>query len=226
MITITPNTNLGLAQLASDPYKMVKIARDVHAKQIQYTIAHRDTEAPALALISIDQFNTLLSVNPSKSLPVYYQTLNYDTVSAGLKIEEIYHLVLGLSLFPGNLSPNTTLEESGFEHHIVSQGQKLPNIVENKVSSGGAVTASYPIASLDSVSATKAGGTLTVHSIPNLNLGVVDLYDGGSPIADGIAVELTYETIGYVVAQITDVNKQVIAVICSEGLLNYLVAND
>ena len=225
MIQILPHTNLGLRQLKQFPYQMVKAARAAQAG-VQHTIAHTDVEMPSLLLLGKSKLDAMIAaLNPLSTLPVVYKTKTYDMTSAGVRIDEIYHLVLGLSNFPGNEKPNVDLDYSGFEKKIVTQGADLKNLVENVVSGAGFVTASHPIASLASVSARKAGGPLVVSSIPNLSLGVVNLLDGGFPIAASIAVELTYETQEYMVAYIKDPHGVVIAAVISEDFNNYLLAH-
>ena len=226
MILINKNYNLTLADVG-DSYKMIKYVRDA-AKSLtsSYTISKsKSAPGPLMQLLGKTAFQMAISnLDPAKSLPLAINTLVLDAPTAAVRIDELYRLVLGLTEFPGNSNPEY-LNKWGFELRIDSMGQQLSNQAVTKISAGSAVTSDFPISSLTSVSAEIITGPLTISSVPNLQLGVVNLLDGGSPVSDGTQVSLAYETIAYTIFAITEPKNRVDAILASKGLIDYLTAN-
>lgn len=228
MITISKSTNLYLAQIQTQPFQFVAAVSDAAAKGTVYKIFYSKEPYPNdsqnLVLTSLAAFNAAVAaVDPSNSLPVATRSISLASQAAAVRCVEVYHMTLGLSNFPGN-GENTDLIDSGFEHKIYENGTYLLDKVENKTSSGGRVVASFPIASLASISAHKAGADLTVVSAV-LPLGQVTLHDGADPIADDVAVELRYQTRSNLIYYMLDQKENPIAVVMSQSLSDYLAAN-
>lgn len=228
MITISESTNFYLSEIQAQPYQLVAAVSDAVANGTVYTISYSEDPYPNdeqnLVLMSMAQYKAAVAaLSPSDSLPVSIRNIGLATQAAAVRCVEVYHLVLGLSNFPGN-GENTDLVDSGFERKIYKNGTYFLDQVENHTSASGGVTANFPIASLDSISARKTGADLIIASA-NLPLGTVVLTDGASPIANGVAVELRYQTESYLVYYMLDQNLNPIAVILSQSLSNYLAAN-
>lgn len=221
MIIIQKSNELILQAVKAQPYRMVRAAKDA-ANGKDYVISRSEEDAPLLMLISKGEFDA--KVAAVTNAPPVFKNLSFDMVSAGIRADEIYHLVLGLSNFPGNEKPNVDLDASGFEHKIVEEGADLLNVIENLTAAGGSVTASSPIASSASVSARKTGADLTVVSV-DLATGIVVLNDGVSPVANGVVVELRYQTTGNMVVYLKDGKEKIVSVILSKAFNDYLVAN-
>lgn len=221
MITMQPRTKLTIQDMKR-PYEFAKIMRN--ADKVSYTMARTLEEDAEITILSKAQFEALLAgLDPLKVLAPKYKTIHFDMTSASLRSEEVYHVVLGKRIFPGN-DLNSEVDKSGFEHKIIVEGTQLDFQVENTVAASGGVVASYPIASLDSISARKAGGALTVVSA-DLALGTVALNDGLVPVADGVAVELVYQAKEQLAVLIMDQMKQEVGVLISKEFNDFLVAN-
>lgn len=228
MITISKQTNYYLAQIQAQPYRLVSAASDAAKNGTVYTLSYSENPYPNdqanLVLVSYAAYQAAVAgLDPADSLALNIRSISLATQAAAVRCIEVYHLVLGLSNFPGN-EENTDLIDSGFEHKIYEEGATLLNEVETHTSAGGKVVANYPIASLGSISARKTGADLTVVSAV-LPLGQVTLHDGMSAIADGVAVELRYQTAGNLIYLLVDQNQKPVAVIMSQSLSNYLAAN-
>jgi hypothetical protein len=228
MIILSKSTQMSLQETEARAYKLVRNARDAGAKGHDYQISLHDKSPVELSLLGKSKFDALVAnVDPAKSLPPKLKHISFDLVSAAARIEEIYHMVVPHSEFPGNTNlhdKGDLMGTSGFEHKIREAGSQLDNVDETLVALGGGVIASHSIASQDSISAKKAGGPLSVVAV-NLNLGSVLLNDGIVPVADGVAVEMVYQTNDWLVIYLHDQKQQIIAVICSKALNDYLVAN-
>lgn len=228
MITLTKSTQMSLQEAEALAYKLVRNARDAGKTGTDYQISRHDKGPVEMVLMSQSKLAALLAnVDPSKSLPPKVKYLTFDMVSASSRIEELYHMVVPKSEFPGNTNlhdQGDLMGTTGFEHKIRVAGAQLDNVSDNLVSAAGGVIASHSIADAATVYARKAGGPLTVSAV-NLNTGSVLLADGGPPIADGIAVELTYQTQEWLIINLKDTDKKIHSVFCSKALNDYLVAN-
>jgi hypothetical protein len=225
MILIQKPMKLSLSE-AKIPYNLVKAVRDVAKNPTKiYDISKLWVGSAEMKLMSLSHYNAMLgALNPALSLPVLINNLTIDITQAALRMEELYHLVAGLSYYPGSDPNAPSLGVTGVEKKLRLEGRQLADLVTTKVSSGGAVIANYPIDSSESVSARKPGGALTVTTV-DLQLGVVSLEDTGLPIADGVTVELVCQSIRHCVYALDDLSGSPKAVILSKELFNYLVAN-
>ena len=226
MITIPKKINVTIIDAKLRPYMFVKAAKDA-ALGIDHPIQRSEKDDVEMIMTSKSSFDQkIAALNAAKSLPVLFKSRMFDLNSAAIRMDEIYHLVLAKSTFSGNDEP-WDLENSGLERKIVVEGTTLDNRVENVVSVGGNVQSLYPIASAASLSAHKAGADLTVNTITpqNLQLGVVSLNDGSASVADGVAIELRYQAKNNLVIFLKDGKENVISVIMSKELSDYLAAN-
>ena len=227
MIIITPSNLLTIQEADGQQTKVVTAMRACYADQtVFYNIARSEEDQPTGQMINVNLFNSLVAgLNPANSLPVIVFPIVMPVTALAQRLMEPYHITVPIDEL--TLEPNTPASNYGFQYQIENQGTDLQNQSGVKVSAGGGVTVSYPIASLASISAFKLPGNnpLTVVSA-NLNLGTIQLHDGASPIADGVNVQVNYETVNYTVYLVQDNADQVVkAVVASNDLLNYLNAN-
>lgn len=226
MITISEPKALSIVTAKLQPYKLVKAMRDVFAANADvYTIQRSEQDPVSAVLLASSVFNSLLdSLNPIKSLPLKIKFLELPSEAAAKRFEEVYNLVLAkqeLSLGSG------ALVKYGFQHKIDVEGQSEDFEVEtHAAAAGGIVQANFPIVA-GSVSAflLPAMTPLTVHAESD-QLGSVTLYNGASPVATAASVQLIYQTTDYLAYLIQDeasLNNE--AVICSQALYSYLLAN-
>lgn len=230
MITFSDSFNLELSDLQR-PYKLIQAARKVAANPaLTYLLSHDHVSADGLVkMIAKSAFDAkVAALNPTHSLPVLVTSEQLPITAASIRLIEMYRLILGQTEFPGNLDPQPKyLEQWGFEHKIHQTGRQLANRSESKTAASGHVTASFSIASSGSVTAAKSNGAaLTVTGIADIKLGVVALNDGVSPVSNGVVVSLAYQTVQHLVVNLYDSTaKQVIAVLVSKELTDYLEAN-
>jgi hypothetical protein len=224
MITITKNKKLSFGELKK-PYNLVVACRDA-AKGNDYGVCRTEQDESNVLLMGEAKLTgALAALDPAKSLAVKLRYQDVTAVAVGERAEEFYRMILGESSFPGNEDFSEEIDNQSLEKKINDKGTQFDNQAENKVAAGGSVTSNFPIASLESVSARSTSGSLTVVSVPDLNLGEVNLNDGGSPVADGVAVELVYQTKEQLVVRLLDQNKKVLACMLSKEFYDYLVAN-
>lgn len=219
MILVNKDKKLSLQEMKRS-YELVRVVRG--ADKDPYTVSRTLVADPEAIIVSKAKFDSLISGFDANALTPVWSSIEMDIPSAAIRAEEMFHLVLGLSNFPGTDDPSPELTASGFEKKIVVKGTKIQAKVENLTSADGKVVASSPV--LEPVSARKAGGTLDVVSV-DAATGEVTLEDGGVAIADGVAVELTYSEKEYAVIFLRDQHKKTIGVLLALELNDYLVAN-
>ena len=194
-----------------------------------YTLAHDEVSVPQIQMIAQPTFAALVAgLDPTKSLPILMAPIQVPVVATAQRLVEFYHIILGLSLFPGETDPgHEYIDSFGFQYKILKTGQRVSIQTKSVIASGGNVVADYPILQDGNVAAFLTNGTpLTVNSIVNANLGVVSLNNGVSPIADGTAVELVYDTQLYVPVNVFDSQRNNIpAVMLTDAMAAYLQAN-
>lgn len=218
MILFRDPTHFSLSE-AAIPYTLVKAARAVEADPTKiYSIAKRRADPRGLLLLA---HSALPVLDPTKSLPVLISTLRMPTTSASIRIEELWHEILGLSEFYGSDQNGSDFIDVPSQIKLRARGREYVDQVETPTTAGGIVTVNYPIQDLADVSAQKPGGALTVTAIPNLQTGQVSLSDGGAPIADGIVVQIVYPTLRHCVCILEGTG----AVLISKELFDYLSAN-
>jgi hypothetical protein len=227
MITFTKNYAFTLTT-AQNQYSFVKASRDCLATGAIYTVQTIDDTQPVMNMIGYPLYQQLLAgLDPTLSLPVLINNLYFPIEVTSLRIEEFYHIVCGISEFPGSDPNPVLLNKSGLELKVRNEGQGNFNVAEAKTSTGSQVTATYPILS-GSVSAYFNGGPLTVGSISDADalLGLVPVENGASPLSDGTIVQLAYDTVRYCVVYLTDDrDEQPDAVLVSDQFLAYMQAN-
>jgi hypothetical protein len=232
---IVPNNEFAMQLIdLTRPYRFVEAARNAatHPSAI-YTISYTDAPPsasfPAIVMIAASTFNSLVAgLDPALSAPILIRYENIPVVAADVRLDEFYRVILGLSYFPGQDDPgHEYIDSNGFQFKILTDGQQVAIRVESLIAAGGTVTASHPILMDGNVAAfSTLGVPFTVNSVVDPNLGIVSLNDGVSPISDGTAVELVYDSISYVVVNVADSQRNNIpAVMMSAALLVYLQAN-
>jgi hypothetical protein len=189
-----------------------------------YTIKRSEKDAVSAVLLPSSVLSSLLaSINPTSSLPVKIKYLQLPSEAAAKRFEEVYDLVLAATEVSLNSGKPVSF---GFQHKIDVEGQQADFEVETHLSGGGKVTSNFPILS-GSVSAVKLP-SLAALSVTSVNgaLGSVSLHDGANPIADGVSVQLVYQTTDYLAYLIKDEsNHQNEAAVISQALYSYLLAH-
>jgi len=209
-----------------NPGVLVQALRDIQAKNMVYTYSQKEGDPAKIQFMSAAQLATLIAaLNPASSLPILVNTTSMPMQPFAVRMDEFYHIITGISEFAGTDPNGEALNDTPVQIKMKLSGRVAKNALISVVAAGGSVTAGFPIASASDVSATKPGGSLTVTSIVNPNLGVVALNDGVSPVADGVVVSLSYPTIRHCVVQLTDPAKKVVAVAVSQELVDYLSSN-
>ena len=206
--------------------KLVSFSREVKANSAKaYSVSRREGEAAELVLLGKSAFDAkLAALDPTKSLDVLINELSLPVVAASARMDEVYHLVAGKSIYPGTDPNPQYLDKSGLEKKIKKDGRAIADIAETDTSASGGIVTQLPIADAAGVTARKTGGALTVTSVTE-NLGEVALNDGASPIADGVAVAVAYPSIRHTVMNILEPKGVVAAVLASKELIDYLDAN-
>jgi len=232
MITIMKSNKLAIPEM-KQTQRWVSACMEVSKDPVKFYMLGRSQIAPPTALLvgKVAYDALVAALDSEKTLAIKTNAISLEMASAGLRAEEVLRLVSAISIFPGNeevtqyKSPYD-LGGSGTERKTLVSGTRQENLVETSQSADGGVVADYPIANEEIVSARKAGGPLDVVDIPDLNLGFVELEDSESPIAEGVAVELAYQATNHTVYNLTDAKKNVVAVVLSTALYDYLLAND
>lgn len=224
-IQILKNYSVSLEQLKQGQ-KMVAFSREVKADSSKmYSISRKAGQEVEMEMIGKAAFDAkLAALDPLKSLPVLIRTLSLPVAAASARMDEIYHLVMGKSIYPGSDPRPQYLDKSGFEHKIKADGRAIADLAETHISASGGIVTDFPISDADGVSARKPSAELTVTSVTE-NLGEVALNDGASPVADGVSVAVAYPAISHTVVQVLEPKGVAAAVICSKELLDYLSAN-
>lgn len=217
---------------AKQPARLVKAVRQCIDLGLMSEFKMKTLTPIEVRLLSESAFLAKTSaLDPLLSLPVLTNEQGIDPVSASVRFDEFYRLVAGKSYFQGSYGEDGELPsgqalsigESGAELKFLRQGRSVAIRNELKSTVGSAVTSDYPVQALAAVSAEDLGGLVTVASIPNLQLGVVNLSDGG-PIPDATAINLHYTTIKHVLVKVSD-GRGNNAYLASVELLDYLDAN-
>jgi hypothetical protein len=225
-VTFVPNYAFTLSMLKV-PERFVRTVRDVEANGTAYTVSYAEGGPVDLNLISLDAYNALIAgLDPSESLLPMINTVSIPVTAVGVRFEEFYRVVTGLTEFNGSyLGINSSFVSTGIQKKIIAEGRVDYNQAEAHISVGENVTTDYPISDTTSVSAYKAGGDLTPQTIATPNLGIVPLHDGVSPLANGVTVQIAYTTIRHCIISILDQNKAPMAILLSPELMTYLTAN-
>jgi hypothetical protein len=226
MIEILSSNATNLDQLKQSNKFVVYCRRVAADSSLIYYISREENEPASFCLMGLAAFQSAMAaVNPADSLTPFINNLYLPLVAASVRMDEMYHVVVGASEFPGSDSNATTIGAWGLEKEIREDGTIYYDCAETQIASGGAVITNYPIADITSVAARKAGGSLTVNPILTPNLGVVLLNDGASPVADGTAVSITYSATRYAVMNLQEPLGVVDSVLVPLALLTYLSNN-
>jgi len=223
MLTFAKSYDVTLQEL-KQPHRLARLVRELAGDLSAVYSVHRKTpETTSMKLMSKDLFDLKVdNLDPLDSLPILQGAQTYDVTSASLRMDELYRLVAGVPYDIYDYYP-TYLEKSGTALKTSRYSTQPLLQVENKIAAGGQVTANHPITAADTVSARKPAAALTVGPIADLEMGVLDLFDGVPLVANGTAVELIYATQSYKVAILRAGTDQ--AVLVSTALITYLDAN-
>lgn len=224
-VQIVKSNFLKLQQLAQGNL-LVRLCREIKGNDFKvYNIIRSESVGTEFHLLSKQLLNSKIqSLDPTKSLTPYIKYIPMLASSASLRMVEAYHLVCGISNYPGSDPNPRFIDKSGLERKIKIDGRSLSDRAETCLAADGGIETLYPILEEIPVSAIKAGGQLTP-TVRDPNLGKIDLLDGEDPIEDGILVSVAYSAIKHCVVNILDSGGKVVAVLASKELLDYLTAN-